>query len=428
MYRKEVNAQSPLRILERSIHGGLGRGNLGVVLAPAGVGKSACLVQIGLDDLLREKTVLHVAVGQTVEHVSTWYDVLFDDLAEQVDLADRGGVRESIGHHRVIRAFPEGGFGPQRLEEVLAQLAGSLQLRPSAILVDGFAWTAPGCTAAVEALKGIARRIGAELWMTAQTPRGYDVAHPRTLTPPCEPCAALIDVALFLEPHGSHVGVRLVKDFGDAPPADALLSLHTDTLRLVKEGDAAAPVKLPARSHTLLALGSVGAEAEFGACAERWGLSELNFTFQGRGELARVRGLVELSADELRLGEVSSAYLKAHMHRTYPDTAEVKHVLQAIWHQVSTAGEVFSVGTLKPDATAAGGTGWAVELARHWKKPVHVFDQEKQRWFDWNGREWAEEEPPVITRERFAGSGTRSLSDAGKEAIRALFERSFGKR
>ena len=69
MYTKEVNEQSPLRILEKSIHGGLGKGNLGVVMARAGVGKTACLVQIALDDLLRGRDVLHVALGQTVEHV-----------------------------------------------------------------------------------------------------------------------------------------------------------------------------------------------------------------------------------------------------------------------------------------------------------------------------------------------------------------------
>ena len=33
MYAKDVNDHSPLRILERSIHGGLGKGNLGVVMA-----------------------------------------------------------------------------------------------------------------------------------------------------------------------------------------------------------------------------------------------------------------------------------------------------------------------------------------------------------------------------------------------------------
>ena len=105
---------------------------------------------------------------------------------------------------------------------------------------------------------------------------------------------------------------------------------------------------------------------------------------------------------------------------------ELRRVLQAIWHQVSTAGEVFAVGAVNPDKTAHGGTGWAVELARHWGKPVHLFDQDRKRWLRWDGRDWVAEEPPVITRERFAGAGTRALSEDGRAAIRALFERSFG--
>ena len=100
-------------------------------------------------------------------------------------------------------------------------------------------------------------------------------------------------------------------------------------------------------------------------------------------------------------------------------------MLQVIWHQVSTAGEVFSVGAVNPDKTAHGGTGWAVELARHWGKPVHLFDQQPKRWFRWNERDWVAEAPPAITHERFAGAGTRSLSEDGRAAIRALFER-FG--
>ena len=200
-------------------------------------------------------------------------------------------------------------------------------------------------------------------------------------------------------------------------------ALGADRLRRI------AAKRLPAQSYTLLALGSAGAEAEFGAQAERYGVAEVNYTFQGRAAPARRRGVCELTEAELKMGEVSAAYLKAHMHRTYPDTAELKHVLQAIWHQVSTAGEVFAVGTLLPDGTVHGGTGWPVELGKHWKKPVHVFDQEKQRWYAWQGKNgWVEEAPPVISRERFAGSGTRSINAAGKAAIQALFERSFGKK
>ena len=43
MYTKEINERSPLRVFERSIHGGLGKGNLGVVMSRAGVGKTAFL-------------------------------------------------------------------------------------------------------------------------------------------------------------------------------------------------------------------------------------------------------------------------------------------------------------------------------------------------------------------------------------------------
>ena len=53
MYRKFLNARSPLRLLEKGLHGGLGRGNLGVVLAGHGVGKTSFLVCVGLDELLR---------------------------------------------------------------------------------------------------------------------------------------------------------------------------------------------------------------------------------------------------------------------------------------------------------------------------------------------------------------------------------------
>jgi hypothetical protein len=75
-----------------------------------------------------------------------------------------------------------------------------------------------------------------------------------------------------------------------------------------------------------------------------------------------------------------------------------------------------------------GGTGWAAELARHWGKPVHVYDQERRGWFRWRDSAWSPEPDPRITHTRFTGTGTRFLSDDGRRAIRALFERSFGGR
>ena len=46
---------SPLRILEKSSQKGLGPGNLGVLMARAGVGKTACLIHIAFDKIFRTK-------------------------------------------------------------------------------------------------------------------------------------------------------------------------------------------------------------------------------------------------------------------------------------------------------------------------------------------------------------------------------------
>jgi hypothetical protein len=424
MIRQEAILQSPLRFLDRTIHGGLGRGHLGVIMAPAGVGKSACLAQIGLDALLRGKSVLHVALGQSVEHVSARYDALFDELAGRVDLADRPGVFDSIGHRRLIWSSKHVTFDGPELDAALGAFRSNLERDPSTILVDGFGWDGPGAASTLAAVKASAARVGAELWMTARDGHGPESLGSPRFEPGPDGCAALVDIEIFLEPSGRQARVTLVKDFDRFPAMRVPLVVEGGLLRQGPEdwtGAEGAP-----GSFTLLASGSAGAEEEFGACAERWGVHEVNYTFGGRQGQARTRGLVELTEDELQVGDVSPAYVKAHLHRALAESADLRRVLQTIWHQVITAGEVFSVGTLNPDQTAHGGTGWAVELARHWRKPVHLFDQERNGWLRWIEPAWVPEAPPTIGHERFAGAGTRTLSVSGRAAIEALFERSFG--
>jgi hypothetical protein len=429
MYRKEVNDRSPLRILEASIHGGLGKGNLGVVMARAGVGKTACLVQIGLDDLLRERPVMHVALEQTVDHVISWYDALFEDMLVRNDLDDPDSVHDMVQRNRVIQAFADHDLWPERLEKTVEMFREHVDFKPAAILVDGYNWeshTVAENAAMIGAFKAYAKMLDAELWMSAQTHRAGTGDHPSGLTPPWDQYANLIDVAIFLEPHGDTVSVRLLKDHEDAEPPDTHLNLHSDTLSLMVE-DAAEIAKLPTEAFTLLSGAANGAEKVFGECAEEWGMMELNFSFPGR-KTARNRGLVELTAAELEQGHVSRVYVKAHLHREFPRTPHFEKMLQTIWHQVNTSGQVFVIGTVLDDQTIKGGTGWAAELARHWGKPAFVFDQGEEQWRHWDGESWAKCEPPRINARRFTGSGTRKLNDAGAKAIRELFERSFGPR
>lgn len=428
MYRKEVNEKSPLRILERSMHGGLGGGSLGVVMARAGVGKTAFLVQIGLDDAMRERPVLHIALQQNLEHVQSWYDALFEDLARIHNLEDRDEVRALWGKHHVIQAYQDANFTVEKLEETLALYERSMQFTPKVILIDGFPWEGGKVvesTGILGALKSVAKRLGAELWMSAQTHRSVTKDHPTKITPPCADYVDLIDVAVYLEPVDNQVHVRLLKDHDNPTVDDTHLALDADTMRLHEEQAPSRGLKLKPSGYTLLSGGARGAEAAFGEAAERWGVQEMNFTFEGH-KTERERGLVILGQEELRQGEVSEAYVKAKLHRTFPSTPLFQNILQSIWHQIATAGEVFVVGELQEDNTVKGGTGWGAELARHFRKPLYVFDQEKRGWFTWTGSAWESVEQPRITRARFAGTGTRFLSDAGKEAINKLFEATLG--
>jgi hypothetical protein len=420
--------------LEAALHAErLAPGSLGVVMARAGVGKTACLVQIGLDRLLNDQAVFHVAFGQTVEHVRSWYDALFADRAHATGMADAAAVGAALGSRRVIAAYADRDLVGDRVEKALAVFQTHMSFQPRVLLVDGFEWeqgTLVRNAAELGALKALARRRGAVLWMTAQTRREVTGSHPSELCAPCEAYGELVDVAVYLEPHGERVDVRVLKDVdGHAPRNGSLMSLHTDTMRLVSgDGAATGPrQRLQPAEYTLLSGGAPGAESEFGACAERWGLREINFTFAGRG-MERQRGVQILSEPDLLLGDVSSAYLRQQMHRTYPDTASFRKVLQLIWHEVSTAGEVFVVGLIQPDGTVRGGTGWAAELAKHWGKPVFVFDQERRSWFRWDGDDWVSCAPPTVDRRRFCGTGTRFLTEAGRAAIGELFERSFARR
>jgi len=71
-----------------------------------------------------------------------------------------------------------------------------------------------------------------------------------------------------------------------------------------------------------------------------------------------------------------------------------------------------------------GGTGYAVQMAITMGKPVFVYDQVKKQWFTWNGNMFTTTETPTLT-EKFAGIGTQEINEAGKQAIRDVYEKTF---
>ena len=72
--------------------------------------------------------------------------------------------------------------------------------------------------------------------------------------------------------------------------------------------------------------GAPGAETAFGACAERHGVEEVNFTFEGH-RMARHRGVRVLNHEELQAGDISLEYVSRLMHRRYTDAPTIRRVL-----------------------------------------------------------------------------------------------------
>lgn len=173
--------------------------------------------------------------------------------------------------------------------------------------------------------------------------------------------------------------------------------------------------------------GYKGAEEEFGINAEKFGIEEVNFTFEGHA-ISRQRGIRVLNHDELKNGDVSLEYISKLMNRKFMETPTFRKILQTIWYQINNGQEVYVIGEILDDKTIKGGTGWGAEFAKLCNKPIFVFDQKQNAWFNWQHMDWVKlgkGNEPVINHVHFVGTGTRFLEENGKRAIVELFERSF---
>lgn len=433
MYRKEVNERSPMRVFEKSMHGGLGRGNVGIVASVPGMGKTPLLVQIALDDLLRGRKVLHLSFKNAVDHIRTFYSEVFHDLCATSKMTDPDAVMLDIERNRMIFLLlgdredvpisqRDGRSSIGRIQEVVEFACETAQFLPDVLIIDGYD-LARATKDALDILSALAKQLDVELWLSATT----ENASPASLPAPLDRIASLVNVIVYLEPEGDVVRLRLLKDHDNTDLQALHLRLDLPTMRVVDEDvpPTVEHLRDPRRFH-LVSGGSRGAEAEFGACAERWGMSENNYSFQGHRILERQRGVIVLTDQELNQGDFSLVYASKRLNRQLTDIPMVRNILKTIWHQVTNATQVFVVGLIQDDNTVRGGTGWGVELARLWKKPLFVFDQKRCSWFRWSGAAWEMVSPPTITAEVFAGIGTKNLLEEGKRAIYELYLRSFG--
>jgi hypothetical protein len=232
--KEELIKRSPLRILEKSISGGLGRGNVGVLASRKGVGKTACLVHIAADKLLQDKYVIHVSYASRVDHIVTWYEDIFKEIAKAPKMRAALDEFDELIRHRVIMNFKQDGA---RTEQVLRSLEAMIvhgHFRAESVIVDGLDFAQAGPEDLLK-FKDFAERLGLEVWFSASLKKDDPLFDERGIPYELAGHLAAIDVLISLQLHGDHVHFNLVRDHGRLAPKDLRLRLDPTTLLIAKD-------------------------------------------------------------------------------------------------------------------------------------------------------------------------------------------------
>ncbi|MDH3628080.1 MAG: hypothetical protein OES25_10560 [Acidobacteriota bacterium] len=222
-----------MRVLEQSMHGGLGLGKLGVVIARHGVGKTAFLVGVALDDLMRGKNVLHVTLDQPLEKVVAFYDDIFQDLAHSQELEDVWQARLDCERNRRIQCSRAVNFSPAKLKEIVNFWKETDNFEPTAIILEGFPF-ASSSDEDLAKLREIASEFHCELWMSAVTTRSAE-RNSRGVPEPIARLEGSVDVILTMAHDGNAVHVGLHKDHENTDVSELKLALDPTTMLLMAE-------------------------------------------------------------------------------------------------------------------------------------------------------------------------------------------------
>ncbi len=232
MFRKEINKRSPMRVFERSIHGGLGPGNIGVVMARHGVGKTAFLVGVALDDLMRSRKVLHIDTESPAERVIEFYEEVFNDLAKTSELADRFSTQLEIERNRMIHSYVGGNFSLARVRGALGYMKEHMAFLPSVVIIDSYPNWDEATEEDILELKKLAKELECEMWISAIAHREGEVKDDRGVPTKVARFEDHLSVLLELRPEGDHIKLQLIKDHGNKDLADLHIELDPSTLLL----------------------------------------------------------------------------------------------------------------------------------------------------------------------------------------------------
>ena len=224
---------SPLKFLEKNKSGGLCKGNMGIIIARAGVGKTACLIHIAFDKIFRNEKLVHISLESGPEKVTAYYKSIYYDLINFLGLTDENDYRERIDKNRMILAYLNQSFTVGRLCENLRNLRENLKFTPDTLIVDGLDFENAG-RSLFGAFKDIARELDVEIWFSALSHRHITEANERGIPYPCHSLDDLFTIIIQLQPDTSGISLRLLKDHDNESVSDTSIRLDTNTFSIIE--------------------------------------------------------------------------------------------------------------------------------------------------------------------------------------------------
>jgi len=234
MVKSELIKQSPLRILDASLNGGVGKGNVGVLAARHGVGKTSALVHIATDKLLQGKHVIHVTFASRSVHIIDYYEEIFTEISKVKDLSGAMDVHDEMAPRRTVMSFDQ---KTSSTDHVLSSLRARIQaggFPADLIIIDEFDFS-HAQPSDLQQFRDFAKAENLELWFSVSLDQEGDFAG-NSVPQVLEKHLVGIDVLVNLRHHKNDgkVHLELVKDHGNTPK-DMHLVLDTKTLLISPE-------------------------------------------------------------------------------------------------------------------------------------------------------------------------------------------------
>ncbi len=221
--------KNPLRVLK------IGQNNkqMGLIMARAGLGKTALLVQIALDAILRGNNVIHISVGESIDKTKMWYDDILQFILQDAVVDNPHELIEMVQQHRLIMTFKESAFSRARLEERLNDLILQDIFKPNCLVVDGFDFDSPNRDG-LEDIKDLLDSMNLKAWFSAVSHRNDDRISPAGVPAPCHEVDDLFDTIVLLKPEPDHIQLDIIRNNGENTEDGEVLFLDPATMMVKK--------------------------------------------------------------------------------------------------------------------------------------------------------------------------------------------------